>query len=77
MRPASSFLLSLLMFASIIGVQLIAMLPAGSQDVVAMAHVLDAQPHEYGVDVLQGFYYARPMPVEAFPAWLASREATE
>ncbi len=28
----------------------------------------------HGVDVLQGFYYARPMPVEAFPAWLASRE---
>lgn len=27
----------------------------------------------HGVDVLQGFYYARPMPVEAFPAWLASR----
>ncbi|HGW3453755.1 EAL domain-containing protein [Klebsiella quasipneumoniae] len=31
----------------------------------------------HGVDVLQGFYYARPMPVEAFPAWLASQEATE
>lgn len=55
MRPASSFLLSLLMFASIIGVQLIAMWPAGSQDVVAMAYVLDAEPHEYGVDVLQEF----------------------
>ncbi|MGP4872137.1 hypothetical protein ACTXQV_08755, partial [Klebsiella pneumoniae] len=23
------------------------------------------------------FYYARPMPVEAFPAWLASREESE
>jgi hypothetical protein len=32
-------------------------------------------PASHGVDVLQGFYYARPMPVEAFPAWLASREA--
>ena len=31
----------------------------------------------HGVDVLQGFYYARPMPVEAFPAWLASREESE
>jgi sensor c-di-GMP phosphodiesterase-like protein len=29
----------------------------------------------HGVDVLQGFYYARPMPVEAFPAWLASGES--
>ena len=28
----------------------------------------------HGVDVLQGFYYARPMPIEAFPAWLADRE---
>ncbi|WP_411543970.1 EAL domain-containing protein [Klebsiella pneumoniae] len=31
----------------------------------------------HGVDVLQGFYYARPMPVKAFPAWLASREESE
>ena len=31
----------------------------------------------HGVDVLQGFYYARPMPVGAFPAWLASREESE
>lgn len=55
MRPASSFLLSLLMFAAIVGVQIAAIWPAGSQDVVAMAYALDAEPHEYGVDVLQEF----------------------
>ena len=55
MRPASSFLLSLLMFVSIVGVQLAVMLPAGSQDMGALAYVLDIEPHEYGVDVLQEF----------------------
>ncbi len=28
-----------------------------------------------GVDTLQGYYYARPMPLEAFPAWLAQHKA--
>lgn len=55
MRPASSFLLSLLLLASIVGGQLLAMWPAGSQEVVAMAYVLEVEPHEYGVDVLQEF----------------------
>lgn len=54
MRPASSFLLSLLLFASILGVQIVAMWPDASKDVVAVAYVLD-EPHEYGVDVLQEF----------------------
>lgn len=55
MRPAYSFLLSLLMFASIVGVQLAVMWPAGPQDVAASTYVLDVEPHEYGVDVLQEF----------------------
>jgi hypothetical protein len=55
MRPASSLFLSLLMFAAIVGVQIAAMWPAGAQDVVAMAYAQDAEPHEYGVDVLQEF----------------------
>ena len=55
MRPASSLLLSLLMFAAIVGVQIAAMWPAGAQDVVAMAYVQDMELHEYGVDVLQEF----------------------
>ncbi|MGD8105843.1 EAL domain-containing protein [Pantoea sp. FN0302] len=29
-----------------------------------------------GVDTLQGYYYARPMPLEAFPAWLAQHQAS-
>jgi len=29
-----------------------------------------------GVDTLQGYYYARPMPLEAFPAWLARHQAS-
>ena len=55
MRPASSFLLSLLLLASIVGVQLFAMWPSGSQDVSAMVYVPEFEPHEYGVDVLQEF----------------------
>ncbi|HDX8899502.1 TPA: cyclic diguanylate phosphodiesterase [Klebsiella michiganensis] len=30
-----------------------------------------------GVDLLQGFYYARPMPVEDFPQWLAAEKRRE
>lgn len=30
---------------------------------------------ERGVDQLQGYYYARPMPVEDFPRWLAQHQA--
>ncbi|MFG1172348.1 EAL domain-containing protein [Erwiniaceae bacterium CAU 1747] len=30
---------------------------------------------ERGVDVLQGYYYARPMPLGDFPAWLANHQA--
>ncbi|MEJ4044461.1 EAL domain-containing protein [Erwinia sp. SLM-02] len=30
---------------------------------------------ERGVDVLQGYYYARPMPLGDFPAWLANHKA--
>lgn len=55
MRPASSLLLSLLMFAAIVGVQMAVLWPAGAQDAVAMAYVQDMEPHEYGVDVLQEF----------------------
>lgn len=29
-----------------------------------------------GVDSLQGYYYARPMPLEMFPAWLAQHRAS-
>ena len=53
MRPASSFLLSLLLFAAIVGVQIAVMWPA--QDAVAMAYTPAAEPREYGVDVLQEF----------------------
>ena len=53
MRSASSFLLSLLMLAAIVGLQIAAIWPAGAQDVVAMAYTLEVEPHEYGVDVLQ------------------------
>lgn len=31
----------------------------------------------HGVDILQGFHYARPMPVEDFPQWLAARRQIE
>lgn len=55
MRPASSFLLSLLMFTSILGVQLAVMWPAGSQGMVAASYALDIEPYEYGTDVLQEF----------------------
>ena len=30
-----------------------------------------------GVDLLQGYYYARPMPVEDFPQWLAAEKRRE
>lgn len=30
---------------------------------------------ERGVDLLQGYYYARPMPIEDFPAWLTQHQA--
>lgn len=30
-----------------------------------------------GVDLLQGFYYARPMPVEDFPQWLEAEKRRE
>ena len=29
-----------------------------------------------GVDTLQGYFYARPMPLEAFPAWLAQHQTS-
>lgn len=31
----------------------------------------------HGVDILQGFHYARPMPVEDFPQWLTARRQIE
>jgi hypothetical protein len=54
MRPASSFLLSLLMFASIIGVT---HRHVAGRFARCGGHGLctDAEPHEYGVDVLQEF----------------------
>ncbi|QXZ10416.1 hypothetical protein KUF54_04060 [Comamonas sp. Y33R10-2] len=55
MRPASSFLLSLLMFASILGVQLAVMWAAGSQGVVTASYALVIEQYEYGADVLQEF----------------------
>lgn len=55
MRPVSSFLLSLLMFAAIVGVQIAVIWPAGAHDVVAMSHSSEVEPHEYGVDILQEF----------------------
>ena len=54
MRPASSFLLSLLLFAFIVGVQIAGVWPDVSKNAVAVAYALD-EPHEYGVDVLQEF----------------------
>ena len=30
---------------------------------------------ERGVDLLQGYFYARPMPIEDFPAWLSQHQA--
>lgn len=32
---------------------------------------------DQGVDLLQGFHYARPMPIEAFPQWLAAEKRRE
>ena len=44
--------------------------------IVTVAEGVETQDQEAylrgnGVDLLQGFYYARPMPVEDFPQWLA------
>ena len=55
MRSLSSFLLSLLMLAAIVGVQVAVIWPAGVHDVVAMVYMQDVEPHEYGVDILQEF----------------------
>lgn len=55
MRPASSFLLSLLLFASIVGVQIVAMWPSESKDAVVTSFTLDMDVHEYGMDVLKEF----------------------
>lgn len=34
-----------------------------------------ASLRERGVDLLQGYYYARPMPIESFPLWLEQHQA--
>lgn len=34
----------------------------------------EAYLRDNGVDLLQGYYYARPMPVEDFPQWLAAEK---
>ena len=52
---------------------------ANRLNIITVAEGVETQEQEsylrdHGVDVLQGFYYARPMPIEAFPAWLADRE---
>jgi EAL domain-containing protein (putative c-di-GMP-specific phosphodiesterase class I) len=46
-------------------------------NIVTVAEGVETQEQEeylrrHGVDILQGFYYARPMPVEDFPQWLAA-----
>ena len=46
---------------------------ANRLNIITVAEGVETQEQEsylrdHGVDVLQGFYYARPMPVEAFPA---------
>lgn len=37
----------------------------------------EAYLRDNGVDLLQGYYYARPMPVEDFPQWLAAEKRRE
>jgi sensor c-di-GMP phosphodiesterase-like protein len=39
--------------------------------------VQEAYLRNNGVDFLQGFYYARPMPVEDFPQWLTAEKRRE
>ena len=55
MRLASSFLLSLLMFAAIATVQIAAVWSEQAPTTVAATPGLDTVPHEYGVDVLEEF----------------------
>ncbi|MBZ7673608.1 EAL domain-containing protein [Klebsiella grimontii] len=50
--------------------------------IVTVAEGVETQAQEEylrgnGVDLLQGFYYARPMPVEDFPQWLAAEKRRE
>lgn len=50
--------------------------------IVTVAEGVETQDQEEylrgnGVDLLQGFYYARPMPVEDFPQWLAAEKRRE
>ena len=51
-------------------------------NIVTVAEGVETQQQDeylrrHGVDILQGFYYARPMPVEDFPQWLAARRQVE
>ena len=46
-------------------------LVAEGVETAEQAHYL----RERGVDHLQGYYYARPMPIEDFPQWLAQHQA--
>ena len=55
MRSATSFLLSLLMFAAIASVQMAVMWSSEAQATTAVASSVNAAGHEFGVDVLQEF----------------------
>lgn len=55
MRPAPSFLLSLLMFAAILSVQIAALWPAGMHDKGAILTTAQLQPREHAADMLQEF----------------------
>jgi EAL domain-containing protein (putative c-di-GMP-specific phosphodiesterase class I) len=33
--------------------------------------------HRYGCDIIQGFFYSRPMPVAQLTTWLASGQAAD
>lgn len=51
-------------------------------NIVTVAEGVETQRQDeylrrHGVDILQGFHYARPMPVEDFPQWLAARRQVE
>ena len=46
-------------------------LVAEGVETAEQAHYL----RERGVDHLQGYYYARPMPIEDFPVWLEQHQA--